>query len=179
LLKSAYLTLLSKPGHERSIYQTIRRLKAGSIVELGVELGQRSERLIAAAARYRDSGEIHYTGIDLFEARPQPKTGLALKEAHKILRASGARIRLIPGDPLSALARSANSLQSTDLIVVGGDQDRQSLEQAWFYVPRMLHERSIVLVEEATSETDRQFRTITAAEAERLAASTASTRRAA
>ena len=61
-----------------------------------------------------------------------------------------SKIQVIPGDPLSALARSANGLQSTDLLVIAADQDTQSLANAWFYVPRMLHDKSLVLLEDVS-----------------------------
>lgn len=177
-LNFAYLTLLSKPAHERTIYKAIRRTTPLSIVEVGVGLGARATRMIAVAQRYSPDQTIRYTGIDLFEARTQIATGLPLKEAHKRLKATGANIRVIPGDPLSALARSANSLQSTDLLVISADQDTQSLTNAWFYVPRMLHDRSLVLLED-TSGSQPKFRTITNEQIEKLATPAASTRRAA
>jgi predicted O-methyltransferase YrrM len=177
-LKFAYLTLLSKPSHERDIYRVIRRLKPLSIVEVGVGLGVRASRMIAVAGRYRPDEKIRYTGIDLFEARTEPGTGLPLKEAHKRLNATGVNVRVIPGDPLSALARSANGLQSTDLLVIAADQDALSLKNAWFYVPRMLHDKSLVLIEDASGSQPR-FRSLTAEQVESLAEGGASTRRAA
>jgi hypothetical protein len=43
----------------------------------------------------------------------------------------------------------ANSLTGTDLLIVSADQQGESLDRAWFYVPRMLHDASVVLVEDA------------------------------
>ena len=111
LLKSVYLSFLSKPAHQRCLYRTISRIKARSLVELGVGPGQRAARIIAAAGRHHDLNKVRYTGIDLFEARPATDAGLSLKDAHRILRATGAEIRLVPGDPLSALSRTASRFQ--------------------------------------------------------------------
>jgi len=177
-LKFAYLTLLSKPSHERDLYQVIRRSTPLAIVEVGVGLGVRASRMIAVAGRYRPDEKIRYTGIDLFESRTTLGTGLPLKEAHKRLKATGANIRVIPGDPLSALARSANGLQGTDLLVIAADQDTQSLTNAWFYVPRMLHDKSIVLVEDVSGSQPR-FRSLSSEQVAKLATGIASTRRAA
>lgn len=177
-LKFAYLTLLSKPSHERALYQAIRRSTPLSIVEVGVGLAVRSTRMIAVAQRYRPEGSIRYVGIDLFEARTEYGTGLPLKEAHKRLKATGANVRVVPGDPLSALARTANGLQSTDLLVIAADQDTQSLTNAWFYVPRMLHDKSLVLIED-TSGTKPRFRSLSCDQVEKLAKGSASIRRAA
>ena len=103
---------------------------------------------------------------------------MPLKVAHKRLKATGANVRVIPGDPLSALARTANGLQGTDLLVIAADQDTQSLTNAWFYVPRMLHDKSLVLIEDTSGHQPR-FRTLTCTDVETLAKGSASTRRAA
>jgi len=72
---------------------------------------------------------------------------MALKEAHRQLKAAEIPAQLIPGDPTSALMRAANSLQNMDLVLISAEHDDASLAVAWFYIPRMLHSRSIVLRE--------------------------------
>jgi len=147
-LKSAYLSLLSKPAHERLLYRLIRHQRPKRIVELGVGKAVRSQRMLQMASRFVSANEIQYVGVDLFEPREDKSSGLHLKEAHRLLKLTRASVRLIPGDPLSALSRAANSLQRTDLFVIGADQDERSLELAWFYVPRMLHGDSLVVRED-------------------------------
>jgi hypothetical protein len=120
------------------------------IVELGIGDGARARRMIAAALRWHSPSEIHYSGIDLFEARPRCRPGMTLKQAHQFLCQTGVRLRLLPGDPYSALARQANTLGGTDLVVIASDVDLESLARAWFYLPRMLHPESLVLCEEPT-----------------------------
>jgi hypothetical protein len=120
------------------------------------------------ALRYR-SAPVQYTGIDLFEARPVGQLGLSLKQAHRALSRSEARVRLIPGDPVTALARSANTLVATDLLIIHADQDAMSLQRAWFYVPRMLHTASVVLWQEGSVHNHGRFRTVPPREIERLA----------
>ena len=114
-----------------------------SIVEIGVGLGGRTERLLEIAGWRAESLPLTYTGIDLFESRRDGEP-LTLKQAHRELRRSGARTRLIPGDPLTALSRAANALTGTDLLLIAADQDPDALAQAWRYVPRMLHAGSLV-----------------------------------
>lgn len=177
-LKSAYLSLLSKPAHERLLYRLIRNQRPKRIVELGVGKAVRSQRMVQIASRFVSAKEIQYVGVDLFEAREDTSSGLHLKEAHRLLKLAGARVRLIPGDPLSALSRAANSLQSTDLFVIGGDQDARSLDQAWFYVPRMLHEDSLVVMEDLNGDHP-SLRVIAHDEIEQLAGGNASGCRAA
>jgi hypothetical protein len=156
----------------------IRKHQPLSIVELGIGRAVRSQRMLQQAARYSPDEKIRYTGIDLFEGREVPGSGLALKEAHRLLKACGGRVHLVPGDPLSALSRTANSLLGTDLLVIGADQDERSLEQAWFYVPRMLRDDAIVVLEE-TRGPQPQLRVVAAKAIDQFAGSHASGCRAA
>ncbi len=43
-----------------------------------------------------------------------------------------------------ALARCANALKDTDLLVIDAIWNPHDFAGAWFYVPRMLHDRSTV-----------------------------------
>ncbi len=139
-LKQAFF---SNERGERCLYRKIRDLKPVQIVEFGVADGRRSQAIIETAQRYSDE-EIRFIGIDLFEARTEQQPGLTLKQAHRKLSTLGAKIQLIPGDPFAALARTANSLSGTDLVVISCDQDQESLQRAYFYLPRMLHEGSVI-----------------------------------
>jgi hypothetical protein len=105
-------------------------------VELGVGMGRLSLRLIEVAQMFAGEDRVRYVGIDLFEARPAISPGMTLKRAHRLFRATGADSRLIPGDPLTALARAANSLANTDFVVIAADQDGSSVAQSMFYLPR-------------------------------------------
>jgi len=169
-LQYAYLSYFSSPSSERPLYRAMSRLQPASIVEMGVAMGRRTTRLIETALRFRESDSGHFTGIDLFEARPSHSPGMTLKRAHRTLGSLEAEIRLVPGDPLSALARTANSLTETDLIVIAADQDPDSLAEAWLYVPRMIHAESMVFLEESTRGSVRtSFRQLTPIEINNLA----------
>ncbi len=151
-LRFLYLSYLSKPVFNRLIYRAIARQRIFKIVEMGVGRCQRAAYMIEAAGFHAPAGQVHYTGIDLFEARSATDgPGVTLKTAHRLLTATGAKIRLLPGDPFSALARAANTLTGTDLMVISADQDARCLARAWFYVPRMLHPGSLVYLEERRS----------------------------
>ena len=119
-------------------------MQAQSIVELGVGDGVRAERMLQGAAKYAQ-GEIRYMGVDLFEARPDSDTGLSLKQAYRKLKTLDAQVQLTPGDPFIALSRIANNLAGAELLIIAADQNDAALERAWTFVPRMLHERSLVL----------------------------------
>jgi hypothetical protein len=147
-LRLLYLVHLSKPQSDRPLHQAIRRHKMRKIVELGLNDCRRAQRMIETARLASPQDEIHYVGMDLFEGRSAADgPGLSLKAAHQSLRGQGARVQLVPGDPADSLARTANSLGKIDLLIVPAELDSLSSRRAWYFVPRMLHERSIVFVE--------------------------------
>jgi hypothetical protein len=129
--------------------------------------------MIEVASSCQPPASVRYTGIDLFEARPHDNPGMTIKRAHRILSPLGAKVHLLPGDPFTALSRAANGLTGVDLLVVGADQDRESLAWAWFYVPRMLHERSLVCVEQCDNQHRASgYQLLSRDEVDRLAAAT-------
>jgi len=115
-------------------------------VAIGLGDGQLARNMILFAHRHTTRAHVRFTGIDQFEMRSDTTGGLPLKQAHQMLHSLPARIQLIPGDPFEALARHANSLLDSDLVVIQADQLGAAMDRAWFYVPRMLHHASLVLV---------------------------------
>ena len=166
-----YLTHFSKPSHDRALYRAIHDRQVHSILELGVGIGCRALRMIQAAQRRFPGSQVRYAGVDQFEARgPEDGPGMPLKSAYQTLRATRASIRLLPGDPLAAISRAANSMAKVDLLVVSAAHDLRGLARTWLYVPRMLHERSLVVCEQ-TAACDRKagFRILSAQHVEELA----------
>ncbi|HVC93099.1 MAG TPA: class I SAM-dependent methyltransferase [Pirellulales bacterium] len=182
----AYLAYFSQPASDRTIYRSIRKHRVRKILELGIGTGRRTMRMLETVDRGNVAGlacvtgPVSYTGIDLFEMRSSAQPpGLSLKLAHRQLRSTGAKVRLVPGDPFEALARSANEIGSCDLIVISSDQERASLAKAWFYFPRMLHAATQVFLEDCGEASEgTTFRPLPHAEINRLAAA-ATARRAA
>ncbi len=147
-----YLAYFSKPQSDRLLYRTIRRLHCHRFLEIGVGRGVRAQRLLNLATRYHAKDQVRYVGIDLFEARTLPASGLSLKDAHRSFKTLGISAQLVPGDPFSAMARAANALRDIDLVVISADQDAESLGRAWFYLPRVLHATSVVFLEQANPD---------------------------
>ena len=170
-LRFLYLSYFSKPASNRAVYQAIRNGPIQRIVELGIGTGQRASRMIELAALQSSPGQIRYTGIDRFEARTlSDGPGLTVKAAHRLLSRTGARVQLLPGDPFSALARAANNLAGSELVIISAGHDPGALARAWFYVPRMLAEGSCVLIEEPSGpEGEVSLRRMTPDEIDRLA----------
>lgn len=139
---------LSRPAKDRAIFQILLRDRPRRILEIGLGEGLRLKRMIRLwGDRARDVG---YTGIDLFEGRSTAQgPGISLKEAHRLLTSAGVRGRLLPGDPHTVLSRAANAIGPVDLVVISPGVPAESLAAAWFYVPRMLHEGSLVFQQSA------------------------------
>lgn len=177
-LRYFYLAWFSHPKSERTIYRQIKRQRTSSILELGMGDCQRSIRMLQVASQGQ---AVRYTAIDQFEMRPeQHGAPLSLKEAHRRVRQTNAQSRLLPGDAYTVLSRLANGLGTFDLVVISAHQNDDALARAWFYVPRILHERSVVLVESPASEsTASTFRVMPRNEIEALARPATIQRRAA
>jgi hypothetical protein len=143
----AYLSYFSHPAKDRIVYRAIRRGGVSHILELGMEQGLRSSRMIDLAKHRQAEGTVRFTGIDLFESSAVGAAGISLKAAHCRLQATGARVRLVPGDPFNALATSANHVGPCDLIVISASQSGESLTKAWFYIPRLLRPATQVFLE--------------------------------
>jgi predicted O-methyltransferase YrrM len=178
-LRNFFLTRFSRPASYRPIYQAIRRDGLRRIVEVGVGSGERALRMIEAAGEKESAENVVYTGIDLFEMRTaQDGEGLSLKEAHRKLIASGAKIRLLPGDAYSALSRAANMLGLADLIVISYDQDASAVARSWYYLERLLQGRTQIFWQEnGTAGLESAFRVVERREVQQWAAAAAPHRR--
>lgn len=178
LLRLFYLSRLSQPAVDREVYRLMRRLRPASILELGMGEGLRTVRMLEVARLVSDGRPSRYSGIDLFEGRPAGQPGITLKEAHQRLAQTGDAIRLAPGDVHSALQRVSNAIKPVDLVVIGAGHAADQLERAWFYLPRVLHETTVVLRHEAVGGRAK-FTPVSREQIERLAQQAAPQRRAA
>jgi len=175
--KVLYLAHLSTPAADRTVYRAIGRRRATKILELGIGNGRRAVRMIQAAGHRIGTESVRYVGLDPFEARTAADgPGVTLKMAHRLLTSTGARVRLLPGDPLHSLAVHANQLGQYDLIVVSSRLDRASLAGVWFYVPRLLHAKSQVMLESTALGGKLSLRSVSRREIESLASETAARR---
>lgn len=172
------LAHFSRPKSVRQLYRLVKSQQFCRIVEIGVSDLARSVALVEIAQRYSLGKTVLFTGIDWFEARTPNMSPLSLKEAYRALHATGAKVRLAPGAPGTSLAAAANAHQNTDLILISANVADSDLDSAWFYVPRMLYERSEVIRETRAASGEPEFARITASEiAERAGRDAATTAR--
>lgn len=171
-----YLRLanLSTPGCDRQIYKLIKQNSFRSIIEFGLEDGNRCISMLKVAQKYAGSMSIRYTGVDAFDARNESQANLPLIQIHRKLQEIEAKTQLVPGDIASSIPRIANSHVRTDLIVISAGFDPESLENNWFYFPRMLHSGSLVLVQKNDNAS---FEVLNRHQIEKITESNASTRR--
>jgi hypothetical protein len=170
-LRLLYLLHLSKPASDRLIYREIRRLQARKVVELGLGTGQRAVNIIDVLKEFHDARDIHYTAIDLFESRTAADgPSISLREAHCLLKPTGARVQLVPGNVGEALARIANGVTQVDALVISGNIVSEQLSQAWFYLPRMIHSGTQVFQETLAARGSTATRLLERKEVEQLMA---------
>jgi hypothetical protein len=169
-LKYCYLAYASQPKGERELYRLVKARRVSRIVEVGISSMMRTTRLIEVAQRYASESKVCYTGLDWFDARASELSQLSLKQTHCALQSTGAQVRLVPGPPGNSLAAVANSHQNTDLIIISPPVSDDDLQRAWFYVPRMLRDKSVVLREHVLADGQPAFAKLSASElAERAA----------
>jgi hypothetical protein len=147
-------------------------MPARRILEIGIGSAGRTSRLVKLARQFTSGDSVRYAAIDLFEGRGKGMpAGMSLKDTHKLLAPHSVKVQLIPGEPAQALARAANSLAETDLVLISALGEETSLGPGWFYVPRMLHPGSQVFLETRTADGGTTLRLVPLAEIEVLAQS--------
>ena len=147
LLRSLWLTRLSKPAGERTIYRHALKTPPRRILELGIGTLGRTERLLEVAAAATPTADLAYVGLDRFESRsPTDPPGVSLKQAHQRLHGK-ARVQLVPGNIDSALARVCNHLGIFDLVVISAANDERHLARSWFFLQRITNSQTTVFVE--------------------------------
>jgi hypothetical protein len=166
-----YLAHLSGARADRELYRLVKRQRISKIVEIGIHDLERSVRLVRVAQRFADGKRIEYSALDAFEARPANLFRLSLKHVHQKLPKNSVRVRLLPGEPAQVLRSAANAHLGTDLILIAPWLTEESLSVAWAFVPRMLHDRSIVLRERIDVDGNRSLEPLSRSTIDGLAGS--------
>lgn len=177
-LNYVYLANFSQPKADRQLYRLVKQRRVNRVFELGIEDLQRTWRLLRVAARYGNGSTTKYAALDQFDARESGTPSLSLIEAHRGLQTTAATVRLLPGTPTESLAGVANAHLGTDLLIIASWFDDQQLASAWTWMPRMLHENSLV-VRTVARDKGTSHQTLTPSDVSRLAATTTAPRMAA
>lgn len=161
------LCLFSRPAEDRVLYKHAIKEKPQSIVEMGLASIARSQTLIQIAQQSTTT-EVRYQGIDLFEGREKPVAGLTLRDAHRSLSATGAKVRVLPGECQMTITRQANQIGAVDFLIITNPTTSSEFENCWFYLPRMLTERGKLFLRHIGSG-ELRYQILTRAEVEQLA----------
>ena len=147
LFRRLWLTRLSKPAAERVIYRHVLQAPPRRIIELGLGLLGRTERLLQTVTAATAADAVHYVGLDRFEGRTaSDPPGVTLKQAHQRLHKL-ARVQLVPGNVDTSLARLCNHLGIFDLVLIAADTDERHLERCWFFLQRLTTADTTVFLE--------------------------------
>ena len=174
-LKSLYWIYFSKPRNSRVLYRTVRNLRAKRIVEFGITDPERSLKLIEmAVGGCPPEQQVCYTAMDLFDARSHEQPSLTIKQAHRYFGASNAKVQLVPGPLAEGLARTANNLLGTDLVIFAADAVPVDNSKLWFYLPRLLHAQTCLFqAQQEDAEQECAFNEMNHAEVKQRAAASA------
>jgi hypothetical protein len=145
LFRYAARAFFSKPTPERQLLRLAKQHTFRRVVEVGVESVDSTAQLLEVIGKQAKGEPVKYTAIDPFDARPEGSPKMPLVGVYRRLVATGARVRLTPGDLAASLAAEANSLADTDLLLLSREASDEALAFAWFYVPRMCHPGTLVL----------------------------------
>ena len=142
IVRRIWLSRFSRPAAERILYRHVLRSRPRRMLELGLGLLGRTERLLRAVG-----SDLQYVGVDRFESRtPSDPPGVSLKQAHRRLHGL-ARVQLVPGNVDTSLARLCNHLGVFDLVVISADTDERHLERSWFFLQRVTNPATTVFLE--------------------------------
>ncbi|HEY1068208.1 MAG TPA: hypothetical protein VGE52_18940 [Pirellulales bacterium] len=171
----------AKRDHNQPIYDLIAERPVRRVIEFGAGLGDRAEKLLAAAAAHAPPTEIVYIGVDYFEAGPVPPgPGATLRDVYKRLKATQSAVKLLPGDLAGTLGHLALTTSNYDLIVVSLSFAEQNLEAGWAKLSRLLAPEGVLFVEERQDGKDAPvLKRLAAVEVARLAESSSGAKAAA
>ena len=152
--KRFYWRYLSKPAGERALFLHVLENPVSSILELGLGDGERFARVIPLCSKPEGVSQIRYAAVDPFESAPAGTPHLPLKTAHRKLAELGVKANLIPGDTIAAIARVANMVLPSDLVIVDGrwssdDEISQAIHQ---WLPRLCHNQSTIFARNSDSD---------------------------
>ena len=146
-LQKIYWTRFAKPIEERELFKQLISHPISSILEIGIQDGERMRRLAKLAQAAEGCEQIRYVGTDEFESAQDGQPHLTLKQAHRLAGQLGFKASLIPGDIDAAAPRVAHKLGSSDLLIVDGGLNPAapltSSLSSW--LNRLAHSKSIIL----------------------------------
>jgi len=139
------------------IAETIRSNGCRILMEIGVYRGHRSYEMILAAL---ESGPgVEYHGFDLFEDMKQEdiKNEVSVfplheRQAYSSLKSPGVNVHLHKGYTRDTLPKFLKRDIKPDFVFIDGGHCYETVENDWFYVQKLMHDKTIVLFDDYLSE---------------------------
>jgi hypothetical protein len=170
--QTAHLLHFSKPEENRFVYRKVKQHRPHRIVEVGLQKGLRTLNLLKLAVSVCENPlALRYFCVDPFEGRTKKDgPGLSLRKAYRAMNQMEIQHKLIPATPLMGIKRIANHVQNVDFLVLATPELHWLEEGGWYYLARMLHQESVVLLgERQKRHTPYRFREIPLREREDFA----------
>ena len=141
------------PKRYHHLYDTIRDIKAGSILEVGVWNGNRAVKMIAEAQQVSD--QVKYYGFDLFEHLDQAeyekevsKKPPTEKEVEALLLPTGAEIHLYPGFTRDTMPVAVKEIEKVDFVFIDGGHSLETIENDWLYTQQVMRPGTVVIFDD-------------------------------
>lgn len=150
-----YWERLAKPRTDRELFRTLISRDIESLMEIGVDDGQRMRKIARLLKIKNPSATLKYIGVDGFESSKDGNVHLSLKQAHQLATQLGFRATLIPGDLDTAVALAARKVGSCDLVVVnsGFDASQPGDGPIGKWLQHFTHAESVILARQAATQT--------------------------
>ena len=133
-LRYRHLLMTTQPRRYVNLFRTIYAERCLRLVEIGTWNGVHAEQMIRVAAARADVGRIRYTGFDLFEQLTDEqfrsefsKRPPSESEVLQRLQATGAIIRLVPGNTRVTLPESRELLGDADFVFIDGGHSIETI----------------------------------------------------
>lgn len=154
-LQKIYWSRFAKPIEERELFKQLVSQSFSSILEIGMQDGQRLRRLAKLAQPVEGCEQIRYIGTDEFESAQDGRPHLTLKQAHRLAGQLGFKASLIPGDINAAVPRVAHKMGASDLLIIDGGLNPASpmSNSLGSWLNRLAHSGSIILACETRGQT--------------------------
>ena len=152
-IASYYYDTFRAPRRYHHLYDTIRTLKAKSILEVGVWNGKRAVKMINEALQH--TPKILYVGYDLFEDLGEAgyqeefsKRPPSEEEVKILLKKTGVEILLFKGNTLKTLPESIEGLPKIDFIFIDGGHSVETIASDWLFIQKLMHDTSVVIFDD-------------------------------
>lgn len=158
-LHDFYYTRLSNPAEDRTVYQHLLQVRPHRIMEIGIQLGHRTRRLLTLAQQHCPNGkQLRYYCNDPFEhRRAEDGIGLTLRKTYHLLNALDVKFRALPGNPTEAMSQFHTLSCHADFLVIAMPNDTWIPATVPFLQGILTDEATLLVGQRTNSDTPYRF----------------------